>query len=602
MRHLAIVASVCWPALLACAATPTKTSGPYRGPMNNGIFADAGLMQSWPAEGPKLLWKAKLGEGYASTVVADGAVYTLGGASGVLYGFTLDGQPKFKHPYGRCSWARFNGSRSTPLVRDGLAVVVAPDANVYAIDLATGTRKWKVNAWKDFGSGKGNMGWGFNATPAICEGKVILNTVSRDDQTPPIVAVDFATGKTVWQADAGQGKKYSANSMSSVVFTHNGRALNVNPTWRYLLCLDPADGKRLWEIPELDVDKGSSKSITPVYGEGHLLFGRAGTVVCVKLSQDGTSYTPLWARPHTGFGNAVILDKRVYIEGSVADNVWKGAETLTIPAVPKLAAPRLPKGAAAPPPLPRGLLCLDAETGELLDFIRMPDGLGQVISSDGMIYAQGVQRGPEAVRAKWEEGVSKLGIDVCLLKPVESGMDLTGHFWLPMTRDDANQVRELEYQANVTPVVSEGRLFIRYGPLWVYDLRAPKDPLSRPFEPPLPGAGLWDLRLKGFFDAARDLLVTLQVKDGAVVSAVAGAPAWNRATHTVDAKGVKVAGGELAGSLTVTLNPDASIPADKSPITRTVEVKVRVVRDRLKGTYLGGMADGRTVDGRVSGP
>jgi hypothetical protein len=180
-------------------------------------------------------------------------------------------------------------------------------------------------------------------------------------------------------------------------------------------------------------------------------------------------------------------------------------------------------------------------------------------------------------------------------------MDVTGHFRLPMTRDDANQVRELEYQANVTPVIGEGRLFIRYGPLWVYDLRAPQGPPPRPFDPPLPAAGLWDLRLKGFFDAARDLLVTLQVKDEAVVSAIAAAPAWNRAMHPVDAKGVKVAGGALTGTFTVTLTPDASIPADKKPITRAVEVNVRHERGRLKGVYAGGLADGKRVDGRVTG-
>ena len=136
MRFLTFVLSVCGPVLLAGAAMPAGASGPYRGPMNNGIFPDVGLLKSWPPEGPKLLWKARLGEGFASVAVADGTVYALGGASGMFYGFTLDGQEKFKYCYGRCSWARFNGSRSTPLLRDGLAVVASPNANVYVSWLA----------------------------------------------------------------------------------------------------------------------------------------------------------------------------------------------------------------------------------------------------------------------------------------------------------------------------------------------------------------------------------------------------------------------------------------------------------------------------------
>jgi hypothetical protein len=81
------------------------------------------------------------------------------------------------------------------------------------------------------------------------------------------------------------------------------------------------------------------------------------------LSDDGTAYSPRWARPHDGFGHAVILDKRVYIAGNVADPVWKGNDALALPKVPPLAPPRLPKGAPPLPPLPKGLLCLDAETG-----------------------------------------------------------------------------------------------------------------------------------------------------------------------------------------------------------------------------------------------
>ena len=600
MNKLAAMLSIVGLAAAAPAATPGKVSGPYRGPANNGIFLDSGLMQSWPPEGPKLLWKAKLGEGFASVAVADGTVYALGGASGTFYGFSLDGQEKFRYRYGSCSWARFNGSRSTPLVRGGMAIVAAPSAYLYAIDLATGAQKWKINAWKDFGSGKGNLGWGFNCTPPVCDGKIILNPISRDDLTPPIVAVDFATGKTVWQADAGKGKRYSGNSMSAAVFTHNGRKINVNPTWRYMLCLDPATGERLWEIPDVDTDKGCTKCMTPVYNEGYLVFDRAHAAVCIKLSGDGRSYTPLWSRPHDGFSHAVILHKRVYLDGSLADHVWKGPDALALPAVGRLTRPNVPRGAAPLPPLPRGLLCLDAETGELIDFVRMKDGLGHVVSADGMIYAQDFCRGPERLRANWEEGVTKLGLNVYLLKPVESGMEMTGHFRLPMSLDDARQVRELEYQANINPVICEGRLFIRYGPLWVYGLRAPPGAPQRAYEPPLPAAALWDLRLKGFFDAGRELLVTLDVKDGAVISAVAVAPEWNRTMHAVDAKGLKLNGGELSGAMTVTLSADGGVPADGKPITRRVELQVRCRRGRLGGTYGGALAGGRDVAGRVS--
>jgi hypothetical protein len=193
-------------------------------------------------------------------------------------------------------------------------------------------------------------------------------------------------------------------------------------------------------------------------------------------------------------------------------------------------------------------------------------------------------------------------LNIYLLKPVESGMEMRGHFRLPMTLDDAKHVRELEYQANINPVIGAGRLFIRYGPLWVYDVGAPREPLGRPFEPPAPSTGFWDLRLREFLDGGHDLWVTLQVADGSIVSAVAAAPTWNRATHLVDAKGAKIDGAALSGSLSVTLNPDASVPADKKAITRAVALEVRCKGGRLGGTYTGGLAKETSVEGRAIAP
>jgi outer membrane protein assembly factor BamB len=246
-------------------------------------------MKIWPADGPRLLWKQMLGQAYGGASVVDGIVWIASDGDGHLYGFTLDGERKFKHPFGRTSWARSTGPRYTPVIRNGIAVVARPNADIHGIDLKTGTPKRTVNAWKSFGSGKGSMGWGYPSSFATFEDKIILNTVSRDDQTPPVVAIDIETGKTVWQAEAGTGKKYSCGDHSASVFRHNGRWLNVNPTWRYILCLDPRDGKRLWEIPDPDTVKGSEKGLLRYCPRR-----RTGTCTCGDSSRTaGTCSLPL---------------------------------------------------------------------------------------------------------------------------------------------------------------------------------------------------------------------------------------------------------------------------------------------------------------------
>jgi outer membrane protein assembly factor BamB len=587
-------------ALVVRAADPVKHSGPYRGPMDNGIYAETGLAKAWPPDGPKLLWKANIGEGYGGVTVVDGMVYVSGGTGASLFGFTLGGEQKLKYGFGSTAWKRFSGSKSTTLVRDGVAIVTRPNADIIALDLKTGEPKWQMNAWTKFGSTVIAQGWGYPSTPALFENKVILNPVSRDDAVPPVVAVDFATGETLWKADAGTGKRYSCGDHSASVIVHNGRTLNINPTWRYILCLDPKDGKFLWEIPDIDTKVGSEKSLTPTYGDGYLVFDRSGWASCIKLSDDGLTYTPKWSRPHgQGFSHAVIMGKRVYLGGDVTQQALAGEKALEVAKAMPLARARLPRGAAPLPDLPGGLLCLDAETGETIDQLRLPGGLGHVVAADGMIYAINMPRSPERERAKAPEE-AQLGLTVTLIEPVKDGMAVRGQFKPPMTIDDAKQVRELEFQANINPVLAEGRLFIRYGPLWVYDVR-PQAAGTPAYAPPALGpASTMDLCLKRAVEGGHDLWVTVQLKDGVPAASAAAAPSWNRATHQVDLKDLKLGGNALTGALTVTLQPDATVPADKKPIVLPLTITATVANGRITGTFAGGKADGTAVTGRLA--
>src|SRR5262245_3965036 len=64
-------------ALTACAADWPN----YLGPDLNGISKETGWSTQWPANGPKPLWKAKVGMGFSSFSVVNGRVYTTGNAN-----------------------------------------------------------------------------------------------------------------------------------------------------------------------------------------------------------------------------------------------------------------------------------------------------------------------------------------------------------------------------------------------------------------------------------------------------------------------------------------------------------------------------------------
>src|SRR5438046_5430396 len=66
--------------LLSGASLASAADWPqWRGPDRTGVSRETGLLKSWPAEGPKLAWKAEhLGEGHAAPAIARGRIYGMG--------------------------------------------------------------------------------------------------------------------------------------------------------------------------------------------------------------------------------------------------------------------------------------------------------------------------------------------------------------------------------------------------------------------------------------------------------------------------------------------------------------------------------------------
>ena len=47
----------------------------FRGADRSNISSETGLLRSWPAEGPKVLWKTPVCEGYSGAAIKDGRIY-----------------------------------------------------------------------------------------------------------------------------------------------------------------------------------------------------------------------------------------------------------------------------------------------------------------------------------------------------------------------------------------------------------------------------------------------------------------------------------------------------------------------------------------------
>ena len=77
LLRLFILCIVCLP---VAAPAGDNVSWPcFHGPRRDNLSTDTGLMQTWPEEGPTLLWTASdIGFGYSSVVVLNDRIFTAG--------------------------------------------------------------------------------------------------------------------------------------------------------------------------------------------------------------------------------------------------------------------------------------------------------------------------------------------------------------------------------------------------------------------------------------------------------------------------------------------------------------------------------------------
>lgn len=91
----------------------------WHGPNRDGIYPESNLLESWPANGPELLWKYdKLGVGYSSAAVTSDKVYTVGTKENTSYVFCFDhnGTLLYEAKLGSEWSGDYPGIRGTPTI------------------------------------------------------------------------------------------------------------------------------------------------------------------------------------------------------------------------------------------------------------------------------------------------------------------------------------------------------------------------------------------------------------------------------------------------------------------------------------------------------
>ena len=69
------LAAVLLVALILTVAVRAEDWPQWRGPNRDGVWSETGILETFPPNGLKILWRAPVGIGFSSPVVADGRVY-----------------------------------------------------------------------------------------------------------------------------------------------------------------------------------------------------------------------------------------------------------------------------------------------------------------------------------------------------------------------------------------------------------------------------------------------------------------------------------------------------------------------------------------------
>ncbi len=229
-----------------------KHSGVFRGPAGNGLYPDSVAVTEWnESKGVNILWKAKVGLGWASPIVWGNQVVVTSGSSSerIVHCFdAASGKPVWKTSVPAAEgategheldtqderWNTLLHAGATPATNGKQVFAVFSNGQLTALDLATGKVLWSVV----LGDTSGNN-YGLDNSLLVYKDRVIA--VFEGDASF-VAAYSAETGTEVWKTARG-GSTWASPVL---VGTKSGKTLVVLPADPKVTAWDAETGKEVW--------------------------------------------------------------------------------------------------------------------------------------------------------------------------------------------------------------------------------------------------------------------------------------------------------------------------------------------------------------------
>jgi len=285
----------------------------WRGPNRDGKSAETGLLESWPKDGPRVLWTAEgAGKGYSGVAVVDGRVFTMGSIDEVekVIAYSLKtGKVLWEAPSGSTFQNdRGSGPRSTPTTERDVLYALGANGDLVCLKIEKGRKIWHVNIVERFGVKP--VHWGMSES-VLVEGDTIICNPGGEDAS--VVALNKKNGATVWTS---KGLSDRAGYASAVAVTVDGVRQIIHFTSQSVVGLRAADGSLLWQYKK--TANGTANCTTPIvqdrlvfltsgYGQGCALLelsGKSG-----KTEAREVYFNKVMQNHH---GSVILVDGSVY--------------------------------------------------------------------------------------------------------------------------------------------------------------------------------------------------------------------------------------------------------------------------------------------------
>ena len=246
---------------LSCSAVSADDWPQWMGPQRDNVWREDGLLEKFPAGGPKVLWSTPVAGGYSGPAVSGGKVcitdyvtadnvkvdnFDRREFSGTERIHCLDeatGKVLWTHEYPvKYSISYPAGPRCTPVMHEGLVYALGAEGHLFCLSTDSGKVVWSHDLKKEYSTTAPL--WGYSAHPLI-DGDNLL-TLAGGEGTH-IVALNRLTGQEVWRSTSSgaQGQGYCPPT----IINHGGARQLIMYKPDAVVSLDPATGKQYWSLP-----------------------------------------------------------------------------------------------------------------------------------------------------------------------------------------------------------------------------------------------------------------------------------------------------------------------------------------------------------------